>query len=111
MKGTNYEVKLKVMVRYGKTIVSSPYSDPIAILTTSSDTAFEKLRSGMDTFSADVDERCTTLEGSVEGLDRDRVVLENLIAAPHDFTELETSAEQFFRRVGITSTGMSWFGV
>ena len=109
VKGTNYEATVRVLVRYGTTIVASPYSDPIAITTTSSETAFEKLRSGMETLKSDVNERCTMLEGSVEDLTEERGRLVNKItgAAPSDISKMEDASYGFFSAVGMSTSGIS----
>eukprot|EP00116_Pleurobrachia_bachei_P000192 sb/3460454/ len=107
VKGTNYEATVRVLVRYDKTIVASPYSDPIAITTTSTETAFEKLRSGVETLKSDVNERCTTLEGSVEDLkgERDRLVNKVTDADPSDISKIEDASTAFFSAVGMSTSG------
>ena len=109
MKGTNYETTVRVLVRYEKTIVASPYSDPIAITTTSSETAFEKLRNGMETLKSVVNGRCTILEGSVESLTEERGKLVDKISgqAFRDISKMEDASYGFFSSLGMSTTGNS----
>eukprot|EP00116_Pleurobrachia_bachei_P000314 sb/3460576/ len=66
VKGTNYEATVRVLVRYDKTIVASPYSDPIAIRTSNTESPQERLRNDIDVLISDTDKRSDILEGSVK---------------------------------------------